>query len=326
VALVGLSMMQWQRRDLRRAEHLLAEAEAMARTLNDAGGLAYARLHQGYVALFRDDFDLAAARAEEALSTCAAIPQEFSCHGALWLLARSSLARGENERALVLYERLLASARGEGDEISIANGLCALGMLAAQRDDWDRTLVCYAEAAAVCRDFGDRLFASGCLEGAAAAAVVLDRAELAVRLYAAVDIVRVTAGLKRIPGDHHQVAPQDHERALATARVALGAERFAAAWGAGASLSLDEAIAEALALARPVAATVPGRRAAPVGFTARERDVLRLLVGGMTDKEIAAALGIGRRTVSSHVEAIRAKLDAPSRTAAVAIAMRDRLV
>jgi LuxR family quorum sensing-dependent transcriptional regulator len=58
----------------------------------------------------------------------------------------------------------------------------------------------------------------------------------------------------------------------------------------------------------------------------RERDVLRLLVGGMTDKEIAAALGIGRRTASSHVEAIRAKLDAPSRTAAVAIAMRDRLV
>ncbi|MGH2616417.1 MAG: response regulator transcription factor, partial [Thermomicrobiales bacterium] len=62
------------------------------------------------------------------------------------------------------------------------------------------------------------------------------------------------------------------------------------------------------------------------GLTARERDVLRLLVTGMTDKEIAAALKLGRRTVSSHVEAIRAKLGATSRTAAAAIAVRDRVV
>ena len=333
-ALVGLSMMQWQRRDLARAERLLDEAEAMARTLGDAGALAYTRLHQGYVALYREDFDLAAARGEEVLSSCAAIPQGFSCHGALWLLARAALARGQNDRAIALYERLLASARAEGDEVSIANGLCALGMLAAQRDEWDRMVACYAEAAMVCRAFGDRPFAGGRLDGAAAAAVALGRLELAVRLYAAADVVRLAVGITHIPGDHHQVAPQDHERALATARATLGPSRFAAMWAAGAALSLDEAIAEVSSLAHSVDAAARGDHVAPTprelvtpaGLTPREHDVLRLLASGMTDKEIAAALAIGRRTVSSHVEAIRAKLDAPSRTAAVAIAMRDRLV
>jgi DNA-binding NarL/FixJ family response regulator len=61
-------------------------------------------------------------------------------------------------------------------------------------------------------------------------------------------------------------------------------------------------------------------------LTPRERDVLRLLAQGWSDKEIAAELGMGRRTVSTHVAAIRAKLKAASRSAAAAIAARDRLM
>ena len=53
---------------------------------------------------------------------------------------------------------------------------------------------------------------------------------------------------------------------------------------------------------------------------------MRLLVDGLSDKEIASVLGLSRRTVSSHVTTIRAKLDAPSRTAAAALAVRDHLI
>ena len=59
---------------------------------DDAGALAYARLHQGYVALFRGDLDLAVARGEEALTAAAAIPQGFNLNGALWLLANAALS------------------------------------------------------------------------------------------------------------------------------------------------------------------------------------------------------------------------------------------
>jgi DNA-binding CsgD family transcriptional regulator len=61
---------------------------------------------------------------------------------------------------------------------------------------------------------------------------------------------------------------------------------------------------------------------ARAGLTAREQDVLRLLIDGRRDREIADHLGIGPRTVAKHVEAVLTKLGARSRGAAVAEALR----
>ena len=60
-------------------------------------------------------------------------------------------------------------------------------------------------------------------------------------------------------------------------------------------------------------------------LTARELDVLRLIVGGLTDKEIADHLSISRRTASKHVATILAKLDVSSRTSAAIYAARHGL-
>ncbi len=48
-------------------------------------------------------------------------------------------------------------------------------------------------------------------------------------------------------------------------------------------------------------------------LTPREREVLLLLVYRQTDREIADHLGIGRRTVETHVARILAKLEVPNR-------------
>jgi non-specific serine/threonine protein kinase len=322
-ALVGLSMLQWPRLELTRAADLLAEAEAIARSVGDVGALAYARLHQGYVAVFAGDFALAVARGEETLTTCQAIPQEFSCHGALWLLARARLARGEDEQAAALYARLLASGRASGDQISIANGLVGQAILAERRGELDRALAGYVEAALVCREFGDPLFVSHCLN-LVATAIATRRPDAAVRLFAAVGTLQAAVGAVAGPGLH--LEPYRHEQARATALAALGAERFAAAQAAGTALTLDEAIAEAAALAGLKMSPVEHRPAASSVLTSREQDILRYVARGWSDKEIATALGISRRTVSNHVAAIRNKLDVPSRAAAVAAAMREGLV
>ncbi len=58
------------------------------------------------------------------------------------------------------------------------------------------------------------------------------------------------------------------------------------------------------------------------GLTARELDVLALLVDGLSDADIAGALFLSRKTVGHHVSAVLRKLDAPSRSRAVATAMR----
>ena len=62
------------------------------------------------------------------------------------------------------------------------------------------------------------------------------------------------------------------------------------------------------------------------GLTPREVDVLRLLAAGRSDKEIAAALFVTRRSASKYVSTVLAKLGVPSRTAAATLAMRDGLV
>ena len=61
------------------------------------------------------------------------------------------------------------------------------------------------------------------------------------------------------------------------------------------------------------------------GVTRRERDVLRLLADGLTNRQIAARLVISEHTVHRHVANILRKLDLPSRTAAVAHAVRSGL-
>jgi len=61
----------------------------------------------------------------------------------------------------------------------------------------------------------------------------------------------------------------------------------------------------------------------PLALTNREREVLRLLVEGRSNKEIAGALFISPKTASVHVSNILGKLGASSRTEAAAIAHRE---
>jgi DNA-binding NarL/FixJ family response regulator len=56
------------------------------------------------------------------------------------------------------------------------------------------------------------------------------------------------------------------------------------------------------------------------GITAREADVLRLVAGGLANKQIAARLHLSPRTVEKHVESLLRKTGAHSRTGLVAAA------
>lgn len=66
--------------------------------------------------------------------------------------------------------------------------------------------------------------------------------------------------------------------------------------------------------------------AAVAGLTARELDVLALLVRGRSTREIAQALGISPRTAGSHVEHIYTKIGVHSRGSAAVFAMRHGLL
>jgi NarL family two-component system response regulator LiaR len=61
-------------------------------------------------------------------------------------------------------------------------------------------------------------------------------------------------------------------------------------------------------------------------ITAREHDVLRLVVEGLPNKQIAQRLGIGEKTVKTHVSRVLAKLGVEDRTQAAVLAIREGLV
>src|SRR5205807_4516769 len=61
-------------------------------------------------------------------------------------------------------------------------------------------------------------------------------------------------------------------------------------------------------------------------LTGREREILQLLADGMSNADVATQLFISQETVKSHVRHILAKLEADTRTHAVAIALRDAII
>jgi DNA-binding NarL/FixJ family response regulator len=61
-------------------------------------------------------------------------------------------------------------------------------------------------------------------------------------------------------------------------------------------------------------------------LTPREREILQLLANGDSNADVAAKLFISQETVKSHVRHILAKLEADTRTHAVAIAIRESII
>ncbi len=70
----------------------------------------------------------------------------------------------------------------------------------------------------------------------------------------------------------------------------------------------------------------PRSAAVDYGLTARELEILELLVESLTVPQIAERLGISFHTVDSHTRNIYAKLHVRTRTAAVAKTLKERLI
>jgi DNA-binding CsgD family transcriptional regulator len=65
---------------------------------------------------------------------------------------------------------------------------------------------------------------------------------------------------------------------------------------------------------------------APISLSPREHELLALLVEGLTAKEIADRLGVSIHTTGTHTKNLFTKLNVHSRAAAVARALKERLV
>ena len=124
-------------------------------------------------------------------------------------------------------------------------------------------------------------------------------------------------------------APFDAAQArtdLATTMLALGRADAAEQEASAALEQLRELGAEGETARAQSIAAAAGRSPAGDGVTPRERDVLRLVADGLTNRQIAERLMVSEHTVHRHVTNILRKLELPSRTAAAAYAVRSGIV
>ena len=134
--------------------------------------------------------------------------------------------------------------------------------------------------------------------------------ERAVRLWGAAEALREKIGL--LPAGVEQ-APS--ERAVATARSALGEEKYAAARAEVRTMSPERAVG-----GKGGKRQMSGLSSDHADLTAREVEVLRLVAAGLSDAQVAKKLFISRRMVNAHLRLIYSKLGASSRGMAVRFA------
>ena len=172
--------------------------------------------------------------------TCGEMDDQRGMITVLTNLGYVASRQGDQDGALARYTDALALARAGRPR---PNGPVSQqpGVEARRRGDVAQARTLLREALALYWELGNPSRCAMVLESPAETAGAAGQREQAARLLGTVAALRETIGVQPEPGDVEEV--------VAAARAALGDEVWAAAFGAGRTLSLEQAVAEALALA-----------------------------------------------------------------------------
>ena len=226
----------------------------------------------------------------------------------LTLMSGLSYGQGKLDEAERLLREALAIHSGPAT-IWIASTHWYLGLVAQRRGRVHEAVSLHRQCLRMFLEADGRWWFTKPLAGLAALATILGEPERAALLLGAAEANWEAAGVPVLPFDQPNL-----RQARVGAQAALGAEAFAEVYARGRLLPRSAWLPLSDALVEAVAARRPGYEIEHL--TRRERDVLHLLRSGKTDQEIAADLGLSRKTVSNHVSAILGKLGVSTRTAA----------
>jgi predicted ATPase/DNA-binding CsgD family transcriptional regulator len=255
------------------------------------------------------------------------------------------LRRGDHAKAAEIFEEVVRMCAAVDDRFREMNATFALALAVHALGDRVRSVDLYLRIIDLGRELAVPWGITRGLTGLAAIGATTGKAKTAARLLGAADALGEQMGfVSNVEGQIY------HDDALERARHQLGEERFAAAWNAGRSLTLEEAADEAFSAAANLAVvTASGDEGAAAAVAAepqsptlervpisppaerydlspRECEVLGLLTQRWTDPEIAEQLFVSPRTVQSHVASIFNKLGVSNRREAAALAARRGLV
>ena len=298
--IIAAGHLAFQLGDVPHAAELMTEAVKLSVDLGEHAAGSTAHLFLGLQQTIAGAPD----KARGHLTTARAIHQET---GDLIGEARSTAVLGltdfmdgERARGRELVETALAMALAAQDRWSQGGANLYLGILAESSGEPQAASSYFREAVQCQRPYGDSTLLPVALVGQASVLARRDPA-IALQILAAASAVRARNGGEFAPFFQ---ALAERTRAAAAERVGADAERL---WKAGSRLTADEAIALAFGTTRP-------RTSHPLGISARETDVVRLVADGLSNKEIAGRLHLSVRTVESHVRHMLTKTGLVNRT------------
>ncbi len=323
-ALFAAGMLTWARGDFQQAEAIGDRALSLAHEHGLELGMATSLYLLFLATEMQGRRDEAMEFGEQAVSRLREAGARTWLAYALGDIGMRLVEEGDHERGAAWIEEGLALHRLSGNKQGLGNKLSDLGRVSHEAGDAPTAARHYAESLRWLWEGGDAWYIAGPIEGLATVALDAGQAQQAARLLGAATALRERSGGAIWPAERGRL-----ERTVAAARAVLGEEGYSREAAAGHSLSLPEVVAEATAVATFFSTASPAQPPLPAddaGLSPREWDVLRLLVAGKSNPEIAEALFIGRGTVKTHVVNILAKLQAKSRTEAVSIALHRGLL
>jgi len=304
-----------------KASGYLTRGQALAQATADVDQQAHAAILLGIMAEDNGDY----VDAEAQLTLGRALAEQAGLQWAMiavnYHLGIVTYGRGDLERARTMLETARTAARAIDDMLIPIWSLPYLSLVACEDNDLRKatSVLRHAlkpESSAGLRK-GDAIF----LGAAAVLADALGECQAAARL-----LCVASAANHDVPFSLPERTA--FARAEESARRQLGAETYTETWNTGRRMRQEEIDAEV----ERVLAIAEGWRepetvdVGSVHLTPREREVLRLLIDGRSNREIAEALFIGHRTATTHVTNILGKLGVETRAAAVTYAFQHDLV
>ncbi len=309
------------------AAALYAEDLAIAQAIDDEFRIAVALAETGLLAYRMDDLDRAITVTTRAVAILRGL--EKSTPGAPQLLGHVlsnlgdfAIMQGRLETAKAQFEEAILVDRSVNFTWDLYESLAGLGVVNYLQGNIELSVSRFCESLEIAIGAGGFWALSTAIFGLSSAAAALDQLERGALLLGAAEAIHSKTNAVIWPRDRKML-----DSGIATLESRLTSAEIVEFKSEGARLPLEHVLAEANAILpteRRASAWSRGD-AQSLGLSARELDVLRLIVQGRSDAQIGETLFISRRTVTTHTSRIFEKLGVSGRAEAAAMAVRRGL-
>ena len=224
------------------ANNLCTESVAIFRELRDTWGIAYSLFLLARVPFTSGDYTTAGPIYEESLAVWRTLNDPWGLALPLNRLGEIACKRGDYDTARALLEESLAIRQQVGQKFLIAHSLNSLADVALRQGDYRSATAYMVETLPLYQELGRIVGIAGILVRFAQVTVGQAQMERAAQLLGAAEAKCEEVGIPLPPEDR-----ATYERVVDRVQTALGEAMFTVAWAEGQAMTLEQAVAYALA-------------------------------------------------------------------------------